>query len=157
MAESQEMFELWGRQLLILRQLRNIHSVYPFGTLPRDQRLNLANFSFICVIGQRDMAGLNWKIFFRWVLPVFTLIHIWFQLNSAKSQSKTDWKYEQVNVKVDRDYKANMAPHYKQMYFILWSKRGSSYQSDVAIDDFMVREGECQVGTIPWSTCIVLV
>ena len=54
-----------------------------------------------------------------------------------------------MNVKVDRDYKANNAPHYKQMYFILWSKRGSSYQSDVAIDDFMVREGECQVGTIP--------
>ena len=62
-----------------------------------------------------------------------------------------------MNIKVDVNYKESMAPHYRQMYFILWSKRGGSYQSDVAIDDFMVREGECQVGPIPFSTCVVLV
>ena len=74
-------------------------------------------------------------------------VKILFQLASAKSYSKTDWKYEQINVKVDPTYKNGQAPFYKEMYFILWSKRGGSYQSDVAIDDFLVREGECQVSS----------
>ena len=76
-----------------------------------------------------------------------SFVNIIFQLASAKSHSKTDWKYEQINVKVDPTYKDGQAPFYKEMYFILWSKRGGSYQSDVAIDDFLVREGECQVST----------
>ena len=34
--------------------------------------------------------------------------------------------------------------YFKKMYFVLWAKRGEGYRGDIAIDDFMFREGECQ-------------
>ena len=34
--------------------------------------------------------------------------------------------------------------YFKKMYFVLWAKRGEGYRGDVAIDDFMFREGKCQ-------------
>ena len=34
--------------------------------------------------------------------------------------------------------------YFKKMYFVFWAKRGEGYRGDVAVDDFMFREGKCQ-------------
>ena len=70
-----------------------------------------------------------------------------FKVSDPISQSKTDWKYSQHNVNLAPGVKniettANF--YFKKMYFVLWAKRGEGYRGDIAIDDFMFREGKCQ-------------
>jgi len=96
------------------------------------------------------------KFLFFWLLPNFSIFdeiffiisgnvfQPWaqvpiFTLGFGLSRSKTDWLYSQHNVR------PGSFDFYEDMHFTFTVTRGSSYRSDVAIDDVLLRPGRCQI------------
>ena len=60
--------------------------------------------------------------------------------HAVVSDSKIDWKYAQLNIRIRN---LNM-PAWKNTFFAFISTRGDSYASDIALDDIQLRPEICQ-------------
>ena len=72
-----------------------------------------------------------------------------FQKSNQRSESKIDWRYAQVKLKVPELTDSSIVVKYQNVVFTFIATRGPSYLSDIAVDDVMLRPVECQNLPVP--------
>ena len=75
-----------------------------------------------------------------------------FQKSNQRSESKIDWRYAQVKLKVPELTDSSVVAKYQNVVFTFIATRGPSYLSDIAVDDVMLRPVECQNLPVPGTT-----